>query len=126
MQGFRQLRVWRRSHELLLKVYEGTRCLPSDERYGITSQIRRAAVSVAANIAEGSRRQSRLDYARFLNLAQGSLAELECLALAGRDLGFLDAPAADSLVVEADEISKMLTRLRTVILHARHAGLRAN
>ena len=116
MQGFRRLRVWKRSHALLLRLYAETRRFPSDERYGLTAQIRRGAVSVGANIAEGSRRQSPIDYARFLNLSQGSLAELECLILAARDLGYLTASVAEALLFEGDEISKMLTRFRMAVL----------
>ena len=118
MQGFRQLRVWRRSHQLLLRVYRSTKEFPAAERYGLTSQIRRAAVSVSANIAEGSRRHSAPDYARFLNLAQSSLAELECLALTCQDLGLLNAKLAEEVVAEADEISKMLARLRMAVLQS--------
>ena len=118
MQVFRKLRVWRRSHALLLRLYAETRTFPADERYGLTSQIRRAAVSVTANIAEGSRRQSPVEYARFLNLSQGSLAELECLVLAGRDLGYLAAPAAQEVLSEGDDIARMLERLRIAVLRA--------
>ena len=74
MQRFTELTVWQRSHELALEIYRLTERFPKDERFGVTSQLRRAAVSTASNIAEGSKRQHRRDYARFLNIAEASLA----------------------------------------------------
>jgi len=77
MQRFTELKVWQRSHELTLEVYRVTASFPSTERFGLISQPRRASASVPTNIAEGSKRQSNQEYARFLNIAEGSLAETE-------------------------------------------------
>jgi len=105
MQRFTELRVWQRSQAFAVQIYRVTRSFPSEERFGLTSQLRRAAVSVPTNIAEGSKRRSRQDYARFLNLAEGSLAEVECLLMLSRDLGMM--PPA-----KAEELLARLTRLR--------------
>ena len=75
MQRFTELKVWQRSHEVTLEVYRVTACFPSAERFGLISQLRRAAASVPTNIAEGSKRQSNQEYARFLNIAEASLVE---------------------------------------------------
>src|SRR5439155_650055 len=89
MQRFTDLLVWQRSHKLVLEVYRLTVGFPPDERFGLVSQLRRAAASVPTNIAEGSKRQSNPEYARFLNVAEGSLAETEYLLMLSKDLGFL-------------------------------------
>ncbi len=118
MQAFRDLKVWKRSYELSLQVYETTRSMPSEERFGLTSQLRRAAVSVIANVAEGAHRQGSLDYARFLNLAQGSVSELECLLLLCRDLSYLSSTRVAQLIEETDGVGRMLSRLRASVLRA--------
>ena len=115
MQRFTDLKVWQRSHALVLAIYRATASFPADERFGITSQLRRAAASVPTNIAEGSKRQGRLDYARFLNIAEGSLGETQYLLMLARDLGYLPQDLATSLLGEADEIAKMLHTLRVKV-----------
>jgi four helix bundle protein len=115
MQRFTDLKVWQRSQALTLQIYRASAAFPAHERFGLTSQLRRAAVSVPANIAEGSKRDSRTDYARFLNIAEGSLAETECLLLLARDLGYLPADLCEPLAREADEIARMLHALRTKV-----------
>src|SRR5262245_47539385 len=105
MQRFTEIRVWQRAHALVLDVYRATQQFPKEERYGVTSQLRRAAVSVPTNIAEGSKRDSNAEYSRFLNIAEASMAETEYLLLLSRDLGYLQPPLADSLMRESDEIS---------------------
>ena len=87
MQHFRELKVWQRSHALVLELYQFTRRFPADERFGLTSQLRRAAVSVPTNIAEGTKRLGKQDYARFLNIAEGSLSETEHLVMLSCELG---------------------------------------
>jgi four helix bundle protein len=94
MQKFQDLKVWQRSHTLVLEVCRWTTPFPKTEQFGLTSQLRRAAASVATNLAEGSKRRTRLEFARFLNIAKGSLAEVEYLVILSRDLRFL--PQADA------------------------------
>src|SRR5215470_7007719 len=89
MQRFTDLRVWQKGHAFVLQVYRLTKNFPAEERYGLTSQLRRAALSVPTNIAEGSKRQTNAEYARFLNIAEGSLAESEYLLMVSRDLGYV-------------------------------------
>jgi four helix bundle protein len=115
MQRYTELKVWQRGQALALEIYRRTEGFPDKERFGLTAQLRRAAVSVPANIAEGSRRQGAQDYARFLNIAEGSLAEVGCLLLLSRDLGYLEAPIAEKLSAEVEEISRMLYALRTKV-----------
>jgi four helix bundle protein len=115
MQRFTDLRAWQKSHKLALDVYRLTTRFPSNEMYGLTSQLRRAAVSVPTNLAEGSKRQSNLEYARFVNIAEGSQAETEYLLMLSRDLGFLTAEAAVTALTEVSQIARMLSALRTKV-----------
>jgi four helix bundle protein len=115
MQRFTDLAVWRRSHELALAVYKQTKPFPAEERFGLTSQLRRAAISVSANIAEGSKRRSAPDYVRFLNIAEGSAAETEALLMLARDLEFLPVACASELLEEVDHVSRMLSSLRSKV-----------
>jgi four helix bundle protein len=112
LQRFTEIKVWQRSHQLVLDIYRISKEFPEDERFGLTSQLRRAAVSVPCNIAEGSKRVTGQDYARFLNIAQGSVAEVQYLLILGGDLGYLNAESAKSLLGEAEEIGAMLNSLR--------------
>jgi four helix bundle protein len=113
MRRYDELKVWQRSHALVLELYEQTHGLPSRELFGLTSQIRRAAISVTANLAEGSKRSSSTDFARFVAVAEGSAAEVDCLVLTAKDLGYLEPKVADKLRNELEEILKMLCGLRT-------------
>jgi len=115
MQRFTELRVWQRSHALALDVYRLTATFPAAERFGIISQVRRAVVSIASNIAEGAKRQSRREYVRFLNVAEGSLAETEPLLRLSRDLGFADDAVVGELIKEAEDISRMLHGFRQAV-----------
>jgi four helix bundle protein len=108
MGNYRQLSVWKRAHAFVLEVYQSTRAFPDSERYGLTSQLRRAAVSVVSNIAEGSGRQGDREHTRFLKIAHGSICEIECQLLLSRDLGYLDAAAWKPLDDDCQEISRML------------------
>ena len=118
MQRFTDLKVWKKSHVLVLQVYRLTKGFPPEERYGLISQLRRAALSVPTNIAEGSKRQTNAEYARFLNIAEGSLAETEYLLMVSRDLGYLSEPASKPVLAESDEIARMLHSLRTKVVSA--------
>jgi len=93
-------------------VYRFSKAFPADERYGLLSQLRRAVLSVPTNIAEGSKRQGRQDYARFLNISEGSLAETEYLLMISRDLGYLKPEQAGPRLEEIREIAGMLHSLR--------------
>lgn len=126
MQRFTDLRVWQDSYKLALAIYRATRRFPSEERFGLTSQMRRAAISVPTNIAEGSKRHSNQDFARFLNIAEGSLAEAESLLIISRDLGLLTPSLAKSLSSAAWALAKKLHALRLKVSGASlEAGGRA-
>jgi len=112
MSGFYQdLKVWQTSMKLTLEVYRLTQSFPTQEMYGLTSQMRRAAVSVASNIAEGKGRSSDRDFALFLCHARGSLHELETQGLIARQLGYLNQTSAQSFQTLIDETGKMLNGL---------------
>ena len=117
MQGFDKLLVWCRAHKLVLDLYRLTARFPADERFGIVAQLRRAAASVPANIAEGARRDGRADYARMLSIAQGSLTETQYFVLLSRDLGYLAPEAADTYFDEINQIARMLHALRLKVPH---------
>lgn len=108
MGDFRQLLVWKRAHGLALQVYRCTDAFPARERYGLAAQMRRAAVSVVSNIAEGCGKQADRELARYLGIARGSVRELECQLLLSRDLGYLTLDIWPTLEAESQEISKML------------------
>lgn len=115
MQRFTDLIVWKRSHILALETYRHSKRFPPEERFGLVSQLRRAVASVPTNIAEGSKRKSRLEYARFLNIAEGSMAETEYLLMLSRDLGYLPPRVAEAALAEADAIARMLNALRAKV-----------
>ena len=115
MQCFTELGVWQEARQLVLAVYRASSGFPRSELYGLTAQLRRAIVSVAANVAEGSKRRTNSDYARFLNLAESSLAEAQCLLMLARDLGFLSAEDAGSLLDGAGHVARRLHALRTKV-----------
>lgn len=116
MFGFEKLEVWRKAIEFADVVYTATRHFPSDERFGLTNQMRRAAVSISSNIAEGSARVSRKDFARFVEIATGSLFEVISQAYIGRNQGFLTEEQFETLYVSAEEQGRMLSGLRRSLL----------
>jgi four helix bundle protein len=118
MQRFTDLKVWKRSHALVLELHKLSSKFPGDERFGLTSQLRRAAASVPTNIAEGSKRRSDQDYARFLNVAEGSLAETEYLMILSRDLGYLTTEVLREPLEEISHIARMLNALREKVEQA--------
>ena len=121
MQRFTELKVWQRGHALVLSVYRMTTGFPQNERYGLISQVRRAALSVPTNIAEGSKRLTGQEYARFLNIAEASLAETEYLLMVSRDLGYITPIVAKKSLIEISELSRMLHGLRKKLEAARTA-----
>jgi four helix bundle protein len=112
MQRFTELHVWQRGHSLVLSVYRMTVGFPQTERYGLTSQLRRSALSVPTNIAEGSKRATNREYGRFLNITEASLAETEYLLMVSRDLGYITPVQSTAAFKEVTELSKMLHGLR--------------
>jgi four helix bundle protein len=111
MQNFRDLKVWAKAHALVLAIYSATEPFPVTERYGITSQMRRAAASIPSNIAEGCGRSSNADLGRYLHIALGSASELEYFVLLARDLRYLSDPTHDTIVTDVQEVKRMLTAL---------------
>lgn len=105
-RSFRDLIVWQKAHQLTLRVYELTRTFPREEIYGLTSQMRRAAVSVPANIAEGFKKRSRTDKARILNISEGSLEELRYSFVLAVDLGYLSQDRVPELL---DDVGRLLS-----------------
>jgi len=108
MNDFRNLQVWHRAHTLTLAVYRATSAFPSGERFGLVAQIRRAAVSIPANIAESCGRRTNRDEAHLLQVAFGSACELEAELLLARDLGYLSAEDRGLLDVDVREVKRML------------------
>ena len=104
-QKFQELIVWQKAHLFVLEVYRYTKSFPKEELYALTSQFRRAAVSIAANIAEGYKKKGKADKARMFNIAQGSLEECQYYLILSQDLGYGDN---DKLKLLLDEVSKML------------------
>jgi four helix bundle protein len=109
LKDFRKLKVWEKSHHLTLEVYKATATFPRAELYGLTSQIRRACVSIPANIAEGCGRGGDAELARFLQIAMGSASELEYHLLLARDLGLLNSPDYEQRAEKVTEVKRMLT-----------------
>jgi four helix bundle protein len=110
---FRDLIVWQKAHQLVLVIYRFTENLPKSETYGLTSQLRRATVSVPANIAEGFKKTGRADNARFMNMAQGSLEECRYYLILAADLGYGNT---DDLYNQLDEVSRPLNSYASAIL----------
>jgi four helix bundle protein len=112
-QSFRDLIVWQKAHEFVLGTYRFTEGFPKSELYGLTSQFRRAAVSIAANIAEGFKRRGKADKARFFNISESSLEECRYYLILARDLDYGESQELEDL---AEEASKLLTAYAGKIL----------
>lgn len=108
MKDFKNLKVWQKSHQLVLSIYRATAAFPKDELYALTNQMRRAGVSIPANIAEGCGRKGDAELARFLHISMGSASELEYLLLLARDLNLLNADSYECLAADATEVKRML------------------
>jgi four helix bundle protein len=111
MRNYEDLQVWQKAHNLTLEIYKNTRCFLSEERFGLTSQIRRSCSSIGANLAEGCGRRSDGEMARFVQIAMGSGAELSYHLLLARDLGLLSQPSFDHLRSDLSEVMRMLSSL---------------
>ena len=112
---FERLDVYKRSVQFVLKVYELTEKFPPDELYGLTGQLRRAAVSIATNIAEGSGRHHKRQHQQFLRMARSSSYECAPLLEVARGLGYLDVPTYDALYKDCNELAMMLNRFITAL-----------
>lgn len=116
MFNFEKLEVWQKAIDFADLVYATTRNFPAEERFGLTNQMRQAAVSVSSNIAEGCSRSSKIDFGRFVEIATGSIFEVVSQAFLGRRQGFLDETDFEVLYRAAEEQSKMLSGLRKSLL----------
>lgn len=107
MQDFKNLKVWRRAHELTLDIYATTRSFPPEEAFGLRMQMRRSAASIGLNIAEGCGRRGDAEFGRFLQIAMGSASELEYQVMLAKDLLFLSGTQAVRLSASVQEVKKM-------------------
>lgn len=112
MNKFKKLKVWQKAIQLVTMIYSRTSNFPKEEMYGIVSQIRRCAVSIPLNIAEGAGRGGKKEFSHFLDIARGSSFELETQLIISKELGFLNQFNFDNLCSELDEIQKMITGLQ--------------
>ena len=117
-KSFRELIVWQKAHQLVLDTYQLTKSFPKDELFGLTSQMRRASVSVAANIAEGYKKRGKADKARFMNISEGSLDELTYYFILSKDLNYISQNQYEELNAKCTEESKLL--------YAYSAAIRSN
>ena len=111
LKSFKELKVWQKAYKLCLEMYKVTGSFPADEKFGLTSQMRRAAVSIPSNIAEGYGRKTIPDYVRCLYIAYGSTCELETQTLLSRDLEYLDENIKVLLLEKINEVERMLMAL---------------
>ena len=112
MFNFEKLAVWQKAIDFADLVYKCTRKFPADERFGLTNQMRRAAVSISSNIAEGTSRMSQTDFGRFIEIATGSVFEVISQAFVGRRQGFLNEERFRAMYTAAEEVGRMLSGLR--------------
>ena len=110
-ESYRDLIAWRKAMELVTEIYGSTRAFPQDERYGLTNQLRRAAVSVPSNIAEGQARFSRKEFHHFLSHARGSLVEIETQLMIAQNLGYLPTKQVKALLDRTTELGRVLNGL---------------
>lgn len=116
MFNYEKLKTWREAIGFANLVYEATKNFPANERFGLTNQMRRAAVSISSNIAEGSSRSSRTDFARYVEIATGSLFEVTSQAFIAKTQGFLLVPDFQKIYDASEQLGKMLSGLRRSLL----------
>lgn len=115
VQSYRDLLVWQKGIDLVKQIYRLTKNFPNDERFGLTSQMRRAAVSVPSNIAEGQARRTTPDFIKFISIAEGSLAELHTQTRIAVELEYCSQNNIDELLTMIDELRRMLNSLRRAL-----------
>lgn len=115
MQDYRRLAVWKRSHALTIAIYRHTSRFPTEERYGLTSQLRRAASSIPSNLVEGAGRRNDREMLRFLSYSLGSACEVEYQLLLATELGYLNGESAAELGAEAENLKRMLNSFITTL-----------
>ena len=115
MHQFKELEIWKRSRQFCSEIYKITANFPSEEKFGLTNQLRRASVSIPSNIAEGSSRNSNKDFSRFLEIAIGLAYEIETQILIASDLGFITSEESIKLANQLAEIVKMISRFRSTL-----------
>lgn len=111
IKSFTDLRAWKEGHKLVLMIYEITKSFPKEEQFGLTSQVRRAAVSITSNIAEGFSRQSFKEKIQFYSIALGSLTELQNQLLIARDVKYIDEVSFDKMAEQTVVVSKIMNGL---------------
>lgn len=114
-KNFRDLIVWQKAHELVLLIYKYSESFPKKETFSLTSQLRRAAISVPANIAEGFIKRSNTDKANYLNISQGSLEECRYYLILAKDLNYGDS---DSIMLQLEEVSRIIRSFRSAIINS--------
>ena len=116
MRNFRKYDAWQNALQVVETIYQLTKCFPKDEKYGLTNQVRRAAVSIASNIAEGASRESEVDFARFLEISLGSAFEVETQTLIANQLGYVTAenyePLLNQLTILQKQINSLISKIR--------------
>lgn len=112
MNNYKKLNVWQNSHALTLKIYEATKAFPKEELFGLTSQMRRSAVSIPSNLAEGTSRRSQKEFSRFIEIAQGSAFELEYQLFLSSELGYLKSNDFTSINAHLTHVLKELHNLQ--------------
>jgi four helix bundle protein len=123
MFNFERLEVWQKAIDFADLIYELTRRFPAEERFGLTNQLRRAVISISSNIAEGSSRSSKADFARFVEIAAGSVFEVTSQAFIARRQRFLSEEGFQRIYSGAEELSRMLSGLRKKLLSTLHSQL---
>ena len=119
-KSYRDLEVWQRSMKLAKRIYQVTQKFPSDERFGLTNQLRRASVSVPSNLAEGHARFGAGEFSRFISISMGSVAEIETQILLSTDLGYLTGELSREILEDLETIGKMLRGLAKSISKRRN------
>lgn len=122
MRDYRKIQVWNRAHQFVLSVYKLTESFPAKEQYGLTSQLRRAVLSIPTNIAEGCGRSTEAEFSRFIDISHGSASEVDYLLLVCQDLGYMEKHTYTDLYKELTEIRKMLTGLVKAVRNSKIAN----